>query len=69
LGGVDVKPVQFASEAGFRFRAHYLSESVNLAQALAGTFSVKPSRLVVSLTRITPAQLAVSTQALPDVPE
>ena len=47
----------------------YLSESVNFAQALAGTLSVRPSRSVVSRTRITPTPLAVSTQLLPDVPE
>ena len=45
------------------------SESVNFAHALAGTLSVKPSRSVVSRTRITPTPLAVSTQELPDVPE
>jgi hypothetical protein len=47
----------------------YLSESVNLAHASAGTLSVKLPRSVVSLTRIKPAPLAVSTQELPDVPE
>jgi hypothetical protein len=47
----------------------YLSESVNLAHASAGTFSVKPSRSVVSRTRIMPAPLAVSTQLPPLAPE
>jgi hypothetical protein len=49
--------------------SRYLSESVNLAHAPADTLSVKPSRSVVSRTRITPTPLAASTQALPDVPE
>lgn len=47
----------------------YLSEPVNLAHASAGTPGVKPSRSVVSRTRITPTLLAISTQELPDVPE
>jgi hypothetical protein len=49
--------------------SRYLSESVNFAHALAGRLSVRPSRSVVSRTRIRPAPLAVSTQAPPDVPE
>jgi hypothetical protein len=50
-------------------RPCYLSESVNLAHASAGTLSVQPSRSTVSLTKITPAPLAISTQLPPDVPE
>jgi hypothetical protein len=46
----------------------YLSESANLCHALAGTLSVKPSRSVVSRTRITPLPLAVSTQDPPLLP-
>lgn len=72
--GAAAKPEAASGRAGrlrpsSRSRARYLSESVNLAHASAGTLSVKPSRSVVSRTRIMPAPLAVSTQELPDVPE
>ena len=50
-------------------RSRYLSESVNLAHASAGTLSVKPSRSVVSRTRTMAPSLAVSTQDPPLPPE
>jgi hypothetical protein len=42
--------------------------AVNFAHVSPGTLSVKPSRSVVSLTRIMPAPLAVSTQLPPLAP-
>jgi hypothetical protein len=50
-----------------RCRAN-LTIAVNFAHVCAGTLSVKPSRSVVSLIRIMPALLAVSTQLPPLAP-
>ena len=41
---------------------------MNAYQASADTVSMPPSRLVVSRTRTRSADVAVSTQPLPDVP-
>jgi hypothetical protein len=63
------KPARNRQRVGSCSRRRYRNERVNLAHASAATLNVQPARSVVSRTRITPVPLAVSTQALPDVPE